>query len=151
MTGANGRIVRRNNAPIRPRKPATTVPDLIFTLAAAGVTMATIFFVASFTKSNITEGETGKVLARLFAAALLLTSALGFLLGMLLLRDERRRMDHYLTPAFLGAGIGTLEAILFLIPAAGLLWTPFLLLIFAFRPVRRRVSRLAPRQDGRKR
>lgn len=143
---AGGRPMRRNNAPIRPRKPATSVPDVIFTLAAAGATMAVIFFVASFTDGDITEGEAGKVLARLFAAALLITSGFAFLLGLLLLRDERSQRDHFVVPAFLGATIGVLEAVLFLIPAAGLLWAPFLLVILAFRGVRRRLARLLGRQ-----
>ena len=148
MTSARGRTMRRNNAPIRPPKPATSVPDVIFTLAAAGLTMAVIFFVASFTNGNITEGEAGQVLARLFAGALALTAGFGFLLGILLLRGERRRRDHYVVPALLGAVIGVLEAVLFLIPAAGLLWVPFVLLVFAFRPVRRQVARLLRRQPG---
>lgn len=148
MTSARGRTMRRNNAPIRPPKPATSVPDVIFTLAAAGLTMAVIFFVASFTNGDITEGEAGQVLARLFAGALALTAGFGFLLGILLLRGERGRPDHYVVPALLGAVIGVMEAVLFLIPAAGLLWVPFLLLVFAFRPVRRQVARLSHRQPG---
>ncbi len=148
MTSARGRTVRRNNAPIRPRKPATSVPDVIFTLAAAGLTMAIIFFVASFTNGDITAGETGKTLARMFAGALALTAGFGWLLGLLLLRDERGRLDHYVVPALLGAAIGALEATLFLIPAAGLLWAPLVLVVFAFRPVRRQVARLSHRQPG---
>ena len=148
MTSARGRTMRRNNAPIRPPKPATSVPDVIFTLAAAGLTMAVIFFVASFTNGAVTEGEAGQILARMFAGALALTAGFGFLLGILLLRGERRRPDHYVVPALLGAVIGVLEAVLFLIPAAGFLWAPFVLLVFAFRPVRRQVARLSHRQPG---
>ncbi len=140
-SSARGRIVRRNNAPIRPRKPATSVPDLIFALAFAGWTMAIIFFAASFVNDKVTEGDAGKILARLFAGALALTSAFGFALGMLLLRDERRERDHYVVPAILGVAIGLLEALLFLVPAAAFLFVPFLLLIFAFRGVRRAISR----------
>lgn len=139
-SSARGKIVRRNNAPIRPRKPATSVPDVIFTLAFAGWTMALVFAVASFGNDAVTEGDAGKILARLFAGALALTSAFGFALGLLLLRDERRERDHYVVPAILGAIIGLLEALLFLWPAATFLFAPFLLLIFAFRGVRRRIS-----------
>ncbi len=138
---ARGRIVRRNNAPIRPRKPATSVPDLIFTLAFAGWTMAIVFVIASFGNNDVTEGDAGKILARLFAGALALTSAFGFALGLLLLRGERRNRDHYVVPALLGVTIGLLEALLFLWPAAALLFAPFLLLVFAFRGVRRAISR----------
>lgn len=139
-SSARGKIVRRNNAPIRPRKPATGVPDLIFTLAFAGCTMAAVFMAASFANNVVTGGEAGKVLARLFAAALALTSILAFALGMLLLRDERRGRDHYVVPAVLGAIIGVLEAWLFLLPAGTFLFAPFLLMVFAFRGVRRRIS-----------
>lgn len=140
-SSARGKIVRRNNAPIRPRKPATSVPDLIFTLAFTGWTMALIFLASSFFNDDVTEGEAGKILARLFAGALTLTSVFAFALGLLLLRDQRRQRDHYVVPAFLGVAIGVLEAFLFLWPAAGLLFAPFLLLIFAFRGVRRAISR----------
>lgn len=146
-----GKTARRNNAPIRPRKPATSVPDLIFTLAFAGWTMALIFLASSFFDDDITAGEAGKVLARLFAGALALTSAFGFLLGLLLLRNQRRQRDHYVVPAFLGVGIGVLEAFLFLWAAAAVLFAPFLLLIFAFRGVRRAISRSLTRRSGARR
>lgn len=141
MTRAPGRIVRRNNAPIRPRKPATSVPDLLFALAMMGWVMAAIFVIASFVNAEVTAGEAGKVLARLFAAALAACSLFGFLLGLVLLRDERGRADHYVMPFILGAIMGGLEAALFLWPADTLLFAPFVLLIFVFRPVRRFVAR----------
>ena len=148
MTRARGRTGRRNNAPIRPPKPATSVPDVVFTLAAAGITMAAIFFIASFSNGTITEGEAGKVLARMFAGALAITSACGCALGLLLLRGERRAPDHYVLPGVLGLVIGVAESVLFLIPAPAFLWVPFVFLVFAFRPVRRRISRLSHRQPG---
>lgn len=141
MNSAPGRAMRRNNAPIRNRKPATSVPDLLFALAMMGWTMAAIFTVASFMDSDVTAGEAGKILARMFAAALAACSLFGFLLGMVLLREERNRADHYVTPFILGAIMGVIEAALFLWPADTLLFAPFVLLIFVFRPVRRLVSR----------
>ena len=150
-SSVRGKTVRRNNAPIRPPKPATSVPDLIFTVAFAGWTMALIFLASSFFDDDVTAGEAGKILARLFAGALALTSAFGFLLGLLLLRDQRRQRDHYVVPAFLGVTLGVLEAVLFLSAASAMLFAPFLLLIFAFRGVRRAVSRsLARRRSARR-
>ena len=146
-----GNTVRRNNAPIRPRKPATSVPDLIFTLAFAGWTMALIFLASSFFDDDVTAGEAGKILARLFAGALALTSVFGFALGLLLLRNQRGQRDHYVVPAFLGVAIGVLEAFLFLWAAAAVLFAPFLLLIFAFRGVRRAISRSLTRRSGARR
>jgi len=150
-SSARGKTVRRNNAPIRPRKPVTSVPDLIFTLAFAGWTMALIFLSSSFVNDDVTEGEAGKILARLFAGALALTATFGFALGLLLLRERRRQRDHYLVPALLGVAIGVLEAAFFLWAAAGLLLLPFLLLIFAFRGVRRAISRSLTNRGGARR
>ena len=147
-SSAGGRIVRRNNAPIRPQRPATSVPDLIFALAFTGWTMALVFLIASFSNDDVTEGDAGKILARLFAAALALTSAFGFALGLLLLRGERRTRDHYVVPAIIGLTIGLLEAWLFLLPAAAFLFAPFLLVIFAFRGVRRAISRSVRNRRG---
>jgi hypothetical protein len=131
---------RRNNAPIRQRKPATSMPDLLFALALAGWTMAVVFFVASFLNDTVTSNEAGKELARLFAGALSITSLFAFLLGIVLVRDERNQADHYLTPFAIGIAIGALESMIFLVPADTFLLAPFLLLIFVFRPIRRRIS-----------
>ncbi|MEP7215986.1 MAG: hypothetical protein ABI782_07005 [Anaerolineaceae bacterium] len=150
-SSVRGKTARRNNAPIRPRKPATSVPDLIFTVAFTGWTMAVIFLASSFFDDDVTAGEAGQVLARLFAGALALTSALGFVLGLLLLRDQRGQRDHYVVPALLGITIGVLEAFLFLWAAAALLFAPFLLLIFAFRGVRRTISRSLTKRSGARR
>lgn len=132
---------RRNNAPIRRRKPATSVPDFMFALAATGWTMAAIFVVASFVDSSVTAGEAGVTLARMFSAALAACSLFAFLLGLVLLRGERSTADHYVTPFILGVVMGTLEAIIFLWPEDRLLIAPFVLLIFVFRPVRRMLAR----------
>lgn len=137
MSGARTITRRRNNAPIRPRRPATVVPDLLFALSMAAWVMAGIFFVATFTDDSLSAGNAGTDLARLFSGALLLAGLCGFLIGMLLLRDERGNSEHYVFPMLLGAVIGSLEALLFLRPEPGLLFLPFLLLIFLFRPLRR--------------
>jgi hypothetical protein len=141
---------RRNNAPVRrPARPATGIPDLLFALAVTGWTMAVVFAVISFADKDATAGDAGSFLARLFAGALAISSLFVFLLGIGLLRDDRWRADHYVVPVLLGLLIGILEATLFLVPAGEFLWAPFLLLIFALRPVRRGLGRLLG--DGRRR
>jgi hypothetical protein len=142
---ARARPLRRDNAPIRKRKPATTVPDFLFSLAAAAWTMAVVFVIASFADDDVTAGEPGTILARMFAAALALSGVFGFLLGLILLRDERRQRDHYITPMILGVIMGGLVAALFLIPANTFVLAPFLLLVFVYRPLRKRIARLAAR------
>ncbi len=138
--------LRRENAPIRKRKPATTVPDFLFSLAAAAWTMSAIFVVASFVDDDVTAGEPGTLLARMFAAALTLSGIFGFLLGLILLRDELRQRDHYITPMILGVVMGGLVATLFLVPSNTFVLAPFLLLIFVFRPLRRSMARLFRRR-----
>lgn len=130
---------RRNNAPVRPRRPATSVPDVLFALATVGWTMAIVFVVASFTDDNITVGEAGKVLARLFAGALAVASGFTFLLGLVLLRNDRNQADHLLAPMAIGVLTGLLASMLFLTLQFRLLFLPFLLLFLVVRPIRRRV------------
>jgi ABC-type methionine transport system permease subunit len=142
LTGARTVNRRRNNAPIRPRKPATIVPDLLFAIAVAAWVMAAVFMVATFTHDTLSAGNAGTALARLFAATLAIAGLCGFLIGVLLLRDERQHAEHYVVPMVLGAVIGAAEAWLFLIPAPSLLFLPFLLLIFVFRPFRRLLTGL---------
>lgn len=139
---------RRNNAPVFPRKPATTVPDVLFAVMAAAWTMAIVFFVSSFFDENVTAGEAGRILARIFAGALFASGVFLGLLGLGLLRGEIRQSDHYLFPMLLGAFIGALDAALFLWPADQFLIAPFALLVFAFRPVRRWLSRAAGLDPG---
>jgi hypothetical protein len=148
--GEPGRIVhrrasigaRRHNAPIRPRPPATTVPDLLFTLGATAWTMGIAFIVASFAADGVASGDVGRLLARLFAGALLLSGFFVFALGYGLLRDERRQADHYVLPVVLGVVIGGLEALMFLWPEPNYLFAPFVLLVFAFRPIRRHLGNM---------
>jgi CHASE2 domain-containing sensor protein len=137
--------VRRNNAPIRPRKPATSIPDLLFALAASGWTMAAVFVAASFVNNDVTAGDAGRILARMFAAALAVAAAFTCLLAVLLLRDDRNRADHIIFPMVVGVAIGLLFALLFLGLHFYALFAPFLLLVLVFRPVRRRLfGRNAP-------
>lgn len=138
---------KRESAPARRRRPATGIPDLLFAFAAIGWAMAAVFVLSSYLDSNVTVGEAGKVLARMFAAMLAVTGLFAFLLALVLLRDERRRLDHYVVPIVVGCLIGALEASLFLWPADKLLFLPFLLLVFVLRPVRRRVARWAGHQE----
>ena len=143
---------RRNNAPLRPRKPATSVPDVLFAVGTALLAMAVAFFVASFFDDSLSNGDAGTVLARAFAATLGISALFIFLLGLLLLRDDRKQLDHYRTPLLLGVVIGAIEAWLFLkaVPALFLLG-PVLLLIFAFRPIRRAVaSMFRPQRTARR-
>lgn len=142
MTGARTATRRRNNAPIRPRRPATVVPDLLFAVSVAAWVMAGIFFVATFTDDTLSAGNAGTDLARLFSGALVVAGLCGFMIGMLLLRDERGNSEHYVFPIALGAVIGVVESVLFLRPAPGLLFLPFLLLILVFRPFRRMTTGL---------
>jgi hypothetical protein len=148
LTSARTGIRRRNNAPVRPPRPATSMPDFLFALAMCAWVMAAIFVVATFTDDDLSAGNAGTDLARLFAGSLVLAGVCGFLIGVMLLRGERRQADHYVTPVIIGAVIGTLEAVLFMWPAEAFLFAPFALLIFVFRPVRRHVSKMVhPRSD----
>lgn len=138
---------RRDNAPIRKRKPSSSVPDVLFACGAVAWTMAFVFFVASFFDEEVTAGDAGRVLARIFAGALFLSGLFIILLGVALLRDDRSRLDHYVFPICLGMVVGALEAYLFLLPAGEWLFAPLLLLVFAIRPVRRLFGRwLRPAQ-----
>lgn len=149
MTGAPR---RRNNAPLRPRRPATTVPDVLFAIGMALLTMAVIFFLASFFDDSLSTGDVGTALARAFAATLAISAVFAFLLGLLLLRDDRDKLDRYRTPLLLGVVIGGLEAWLFLKAQPPLfLLAPLFLLIFALRPVRRSLGNaLRPARAGRR-
>lgn len=140
-----GRSAPGRKQPRASRRRATTVPDILFTLTSAAWTMAVIFVVASFTDSDVTSGTPGRLLARMFAAALFASGLFVGLLGLGLLRDERGDSSHFVFPVLLGVVIGGLEAFLFLRPAESLLWLPFLLLIFALRPVRSGLGRLVGR------
>ncbi len=149
MTGTRK---RRNNAPIRPPRPATTVPDIVFAVGMALLVMAVVFFAASFVDETFSNGDAGTVLARLFAGTLGFSALCAFLLGLLLLRSDRNRIDHYITPLLLGVAIGGIESWMFLgaQPPAFML-APLLLLVFALRPIRRWLSdTVRPGHRGRK-
>lgn len=134
---------RRHNAPLRPRRPATGVPDLLYAIGMAMLTMGAVFFIASFTNDDLSNGDVGTDLARIFAACLGLSAILTFLMGFLLLRDDRGRADHYRVPLVAGGVIGGMESAMFLNPrSAVLLLAPFLLLFFVLRPVRRGLARM---------
>ncbi len=144
MTEAPGRVVRRNNAPIRPPRPATTVPDFLFACAFTCFTMALIFFIASFLlNEDVVSGSATKMLARFFAGTLLVAGLFTFALGYGLLRDDRSTADHYTFPIILGIAVGALESIFFLQTVQPLfILLPLLLLILAIRPLRRGISRM---------
>lgn len=134
---------RRNNAPVRPRRPATGVPDLLFAFAAAALTMAVVFFIASFAHEDLSNGDAGTDIARIFAATLTLSAIFLFLLGMMLMRSDRNQLDHYVTPILLGIAVGALESWLFLNPPSPvILLAPLLLFVFVLRPVRRGLGSL---------
>lgn len=135
------RTRRRNNAPIRPRRPATGVPDVLIAIAVTAWVMAAVFVAASYGDDAVTAGEAGKFLARLFSAALGVTGILLFLFALTLLRGDRGRGDHYRVPIGVGIAVGLLEAALFLRPSGPWLLAPFALLIFAVRPVRSLLAR----------
>jgi hypothetical protein len=116
------------------------VPDFLVAVVFAAWTMSGIFFVASFSEDNITSTEAGPVIARAFATLLGLSGLFVGMVALLLLRDERRMAEHYITPGIVGLLTGSLEGLVFLWPASGVLWAPFVLLIFALRPVRRVIS-----------
>ena len=138
---------RRNNAPVRPPREATGVPDFLFACAAALGTMAAVFFVASFVHEDLSQGDAGTQIARIFAATLLLSGLLLGLLGMLLLRDRANRSDHVIVPVAVGVLVGGLESWLFLEPrGAILLLLPMILLVFALRPVRKGLRSLVQGQ-----
>jgi hypothetical protein len=133
---------------VRRRRRATTAPDFLFAVAAMGVAMAAVFVAASFSDDNLTAGEAGQQLARLFAASLFASAALIFLLGFLLLRDERNQADHYVIPVAVGLAAGAMEAFFFLEPAGMWLLAPFALLVLALRPVRRSLAGILGRGGG---
>jgi hypothetical protein len=104
--------------------------------------MAVVFFAASFFGENLTAGEAGRSLARLFALALGIAGTFVFLLGFALLGEDQSRSDHYGTPILIGVIAGGIESIAFLIPEERLFIPPFFLLFLALRPVRRGISKL---------
>jgi hypothetical protein len=134
-------VRRRNNAPLRPPRQATGIPDALFAFAAMLATMAVVFFIASFVHEDLSNGDAGTDLARVFSATLLLSALLLGLLGILLLRDAPSKAGHVVTPALVGAVVGGIESWLFLNPRSPALFlAPLALLVFALRPTRRAIS-----------
>lgn len=132
---------RRNNAPVRPRRPATGVPDVLFAIGMAMLVMGVAFVGASFLDEDLSSGDAGTDLARIFAACLMVSSLLTFLMGIMLLRDDRRRADHYVVPLAIGALVGGIEAAFFLAAKTPVfLALPLLLFVFVLRPVRRTLA-----------
>lgn len=133
---------RRNNAPVRPhRRPATAIPDLLIAFSAVAWTMAVVLVAASLGGNEITTGDAGRFLARIFAGALGLSGLLLLLLALSLLRDERGYGDHYRVPIGVGIAVGLMESALFLQPAGPWVFAPLVLLLFALRPLRRLLAR----------
>ncbi|MEO9254914.1 MAG: hypothetical protein ABI305_05200 [Tepidiformaceae bacterium] len=139
---------RRNNAPIRPQRNASSLPDLMFAVAAAGLMMAVVFFLASFVDNDVTLGDAGRVLARLFAGALLVSALFAFLLAVVFARDRGARGEHYVFPLAVGIIAGGISASLFLQLRFLWMFLPFLLLILVIRPIRRRVFERGGRARG---
>jgi hypothetical protein len=111
----------------------------MFAFAAAGLTMAVVFFLASFVDHDVTLGDAGRVLARLFAGALAVAALFAFLLGLVLARDRGVPGQRYVFPLAIGIIAGGLSASLFLQLQFLWMFLPFLLLILVIRPIRRRV------------
>jgi hypothetical protein len=126
---------------VRPPRPATGVPDLLFAVATALIVMAIVFVIASFAGGAVVSDSVGRALARLFAATLLISGALLFGMGFVLLREERFVGDHYWVPLGVGTAVGLVESAFFLRPNGPWLFAPLLLFVFALRPVRRLMAR----------
>jgi hypothetical protein len=127
---------RRENAPIRRYVRPNSWPDMLIAAAAATWCMAVFFLLASFLSGNVAAGEAGRMIERLFAAALAVAGLFLFSLGVSILGDDRVHPDHYRGPLLIGAVAGALESLLFVVPLPELLWAPPLLLLFALRPLR---------------
>jgi hypothetical protein len=140
---------RRDNAPIRKRKPATTVPDLLIAVAAAAWLMGFTLALATAFGDQFTAGEVGRALARVFAATLGVVGLMMFLMALVLLRDEREQADHYRIPLVVGSAVGVAEGLLFIFTVESVIFVPLFFLIFSLRPLRRMVASIAGRQVGR--
>jgi hypothetical protein len=89
---------------------------------------------------EIPLGGPGRQLLLSFSAALVFAGLLLAGLGITLLHDARHRGESYLVPFAGGLVMGGLEAVFLVELVGGLVWLlPFLLVIPALRPVRRRL------------
>ena len=116
---------------------------LVAFAATAWAMGVTLLVVSLF--SQLTPGNAGPILARLFGAALVLCGFFLMGLGIALMRDERHDGTHYRVPSVVGALAGLLEIALILNTAGYLLALPGLLLIFVVPPLRNAI------EPGRKR
>lgn len=118
-------------------------------VAVTAWTTALIVVAASFVGENILGGDAGRFWARAFAAALGLTGLFLTLLALGLTGENIRDRTHYVVPMIVGLGAGVFEGMLLLNGTIDLtILAPLLLLIFALRPVRRGISRIARRQPA---
>lgn len=145
MTSAHG---RRNNAPIRPRPRPSSLPDLMFACAAVALTMAVVFFLASFVDNDVALGDAGRMLARLFAGTLLVSALFACLLGLVFARERGSPGQRYVFPLAVGIIAGGISASLFLQLQFLWMFLPFLLIILVIRPIRRRVFERGGRAHG---
>lgn len=136
---------RRTNAVVNIRRPPSTLPDILIAFAAVGWAMAVSFLLASFLDPDLRGQDAGPVLARTFAAALATCGSFVFVIALALLRDDRGDASHYLTPMVIGFLVGLAVTSLFLSAAGFWVFSPFLLLIFSARPLRRAVARMLGR------
>lgn len=152
LVDGRGRMTRRrNNAPVHPPRASSSVPDLLFALAACGWTMAAVLAMATFLRDDLAGGSAGTELARLFAGTLALSGTFAGLVAMLLLGPQHRA-DHVAVPALIGGALGLLEALLFLDAAPVLLLAaPCAVLVFTWRPLRRLIARTVAPGGGRRR
>jgi hypothetical protein len=131
-----GRRSARNDAAAQRRLRSGSLPDIVIVLAFTAVTMAVVFFVASFTSERVAAGEAGPTLARLFAGSLVAVALVTFLLGAMLFRENAYLGLRLTYAAILGAVIGVFESLLFLQGAGLLLGLPPVFALLAIRPVR---------------
>jgi len=132
---------------VRPRRPATGVPDLLFSFGSALLVMAVVIVLATFFDDTFSNDNAGTTIGRLFAGALTLTAVFAFLIGILLLRGDRAVVDHYVTPLAVGALVGVLVSWALLSAASPVvLAAPLVLFLFALRPVRRLIAGAAGRR-----
>lgn len=119
------------------------MPDVLFCLASGVLVIAAILMATTLTNEDAMAGHVGRDLAQLFSAALAGAGIFLFLVGLLLLRDGRGRLDHYSTPILLGVIGGAIESVLVLRPAGWWIAAPLFVLVLALRPVRRLLARIA--------
>jgi hypothetical protein len=115
------------------------VPDLLVASWVGAWAMALTFAVASFLDTDLTPGEVGVILARMFAAALFVAGVFMAMLAMVLLRDERAEREHYVAPGIAGLiAAGTASILVFTTAGPQVAVTvPALILLFAMKPVRK--------------